>query len=130
MLVPNSFSPPERFLIAFDGGKSSTKALKYIATSSFLKGLQCHIVTVVSDAAADSKSLDIAAAKLGAAGFDLHPSLLTGQPDEEIKAYVDANNIDLLVIGAYGHARIRNMIISSITTSIVTSCKIPLLLFR
>jgi len=38
--------------------------------------------------------------------------------------------IDLLLMGAYGHSRIRNLIIGSTTTSMIRSCKIPVLLFR
>ncbi len=32
--------------------------------------------------------------------------------------------------GAYGHSRIRNLIIGSTTTEMIRSCKIPIVLFR
>jgi len=130
MITSRDFKAPKRFLIAFDGGRSSNKALEYVIGSPLLKEVECHIVSVGSDGDGSTKSLDLAAAKLGAAGFDMHSSLLSGQPDMAIQAYVDSNNIDLLVIGAYGHSRIRSLILGSTTTSIITSCKIPLLLFR
>jgi len=37
---------------------------------------------------------------------------------------------DLVVMGAYGHSRIRSLIIGSTTTATVRSCKVPLLLMR
>ena len=37
---------------------------------------------------------------------------------------------DLIVMGAYGHSRIRNLIIGSTTTAMVQSCHVPVLLFR
>ncbi|MCR4287416.1 MAG: universal stress protein [Deltaproteobacteria bacterium] len=130
LVTPGTFRTPQKFLIAFDGGVSSTKALEYIIRNPLLKGLECHIVTVVRDSEESRKSLDSATAKLVQAGFDVHSSLETGYPDEAIQSYVDSNNIDLLVIGAYGHSRIRNLIIGSTTTSMIMSCRIPLLLFR
>ena len=33
-------------------------------------------------------------------------------------------------MGAYGHSRIRNLIIGSTTTEMVRSCKIPVILYR
>lgn len=130
LVTPSTFRTTQKFLIAFDGGASSTKALEYIIRNPLLKGLECHIVTVVRDSEESRKSLDSATAKLVHAGFDVHSSLEAGYPDEAIQSYVDSNNIDLLVIGAYGHSRIRNLIIGSTTTSIIMSCRIPLLLFR
>jgi nucleotide-binding universal stress UspA family protein len=43
---------------------------------------------------------------------------------------VEADGIDLLVMGAYGHSRIRSMIIGSTTTEMVRSCLIPVMLIR
>ncbi|MBE9528928.1 MAG: universal stress protein, partial [Proteobacteria bacterium] len=62
--------------------------------------------------------------------FKVHSSIEDGTPDAAIGAYVEANGIDLLVIGAYGHSRIRSLIIGSTTTSVLMSCRIPLLLCR
>lgn len=36
----------------------------------------------------------------------------------------------MLIMGAYGHSRIRNLIIGSTTTSLVRSCRLPILMFR
>lgn len=130
MVTPGIFSPVEKFLIAFDGEASSIKALEYVLHDPFLKGLECHVVTVGCVTDGGERVLGEAVEKLQNAGFDVHSSLETGQPYEAIHAYVDANNIGLLLSGAYGHSRIRNLIKGSATTSMITSCKIPLLLFR
>ncbi len=135
LLVTTSvFCEPERFLIALDGDKSSAKALDYIIDSPLLKGIACHAVTVCgNEGRGDEKcraALDAGAARLRGAGFEVQASVLTGHPDEAIHSYLGLNKIGLLVIGAYGHSRIRNLIKGSTTTSMITSCKIPLLLFR
>jgi nucleotide-binding universal stress UspA family protein len=44
--------------------------------------------------------------------------------------YQQENDIDMLVMGAYGHSRMRSLVIGSTTTEMVRSCRLPVLLFR
>ena len=53
-----------------------------------------------------------------------------GQPDAVIARIVEQEGIGLLVMGAYGHSRIRTLIIGSTTTEMIRSCLIPVMLFR
>ncbi|MEC7190861.1 MAG: universal stress protein, partial [Pseudomonadota bacterium] len=50
--------------------------------------------------------------------------------EKVISDHVEQYNIDLLVMGAYGHSRIRNLMIGSTTTQMIRSCLVPVLLFR
>ncbi|MCK4868708.1 MAG: universal stress protein [Alphaproteobacteria bacterium] len=43
---------------------------------------------------------------------------------------VESEDLDLLVMGAHGHSRVRGLIIGSTTTGMVRSCKIPIALCR
>ena len=43
-------------------------------------------------------------------------------------ATAEAHGCDLLVSGAYGHARLREMILGGVTRTLVRDCKLPLLL--
>ena len=54
----------------------------------------------------------------------------SGEPERVISDHVENHGIDLLVMGAYGHSRIRNLIIGSTTTQMIRSCLVPVLLFR
>ena len=53
-----------------------------------------------------------------------------GHADAVISQYVSANAIDVLVMGAYGHSRIRHLIVGSTTTAMIRTCLIPVLLLR
>ncbi|HCI19813.1 MAG TPA: universal stress protein UspA, partial [Alphaproteobacteria bacterium] len=53
-----------------------------------------------------------------------------GEPEKVISDHVEQHSIDLLVMGAYGHSRIRNLMIGSTTTQMIRSCLVPVLLFR
>ena len=44
--------------------------------------------------------------------------------------YVDDHSIHLLVMGAYGHSRIRHLVIGSTTAQMLRASDIPVLLYR
>ncbi len=130
LVASRAFQPIERFVIAYDGGPSTLKALSYVTSSPLLQGLACHLLQIGSDNSANRQSLEEAAAQLTQAGFAVEPRLQKGQADEVIADYVQANDMNLLVMGAYGHSHIRTLIIGSTTSSMLRSCPIPVLMFR
>lgn len=129
-VASRGFKPIERFLIAYDGGASSMKAVDYVARGKLFAGLQCRLLTVGPDTAETRKRLDDARAILEDGGFSVEASVMQGQPETVISHAVESEAIDLLVMGAYGHSRVRSLIIGSTTTGMVRSCKIPIALFR
>ena len=130
LVAARAFRPIKRFLIAFDGGVSAMKAVDHIASNPRYAGLECQMLTVGADTPKARKQLDDAAALLRAGGFEVQAELLPGQPDKVIAERVETAGIDLLVMGAYGHSRIRSLIIGSTTTEMIRSCMIPLMLLR
>lgn len=130
LVASRTFKPIERFLIAYDGGASSMKAVEYVAGSALFTGLQCHLLTVGPDTDETRKRLDDARATLERAGYTVEASIVQGQRETAISHAVESEAIDLLVMGAYGHSRVRSLIIGSTTTGMIRSCKIPIALFR
>ncbi|WP_308189058.1 universal stress protein [Nostoc favosum] len=53
-----------------------------------------------------------------------------GEPEKVIANYVEKQDINLLIMGAYGHSRIRHLVIGSTTAQMLRSSHIPVLLFR
>lgn len=101
-----------------------------VAASPLLRGLDCHVL-MIADAKHDhAADLDWARTQLQAAGFDPQLHVLPGTPDSVIALQVEALDIDLMVMGAYGHSKIRQMIVGSTTTQVLRSCHIPVLLLR
>jgi nucleotide-binding universal stress UspA family protein len=74
--------------------------------------------------------LKIADMQLRSAGFEPVCHLLAGDPEKVIAQYVEDNNVSLLLMGAYGHTRIRHLVIGSTTAQLIRSSHIPVLLFR
>ncbi|WP_193370245.1 universal stress protein [Pelagibius marinus] len=129
-VASRAFKPIKRFLIAYDGGTSAMKAIDYIARSDLFAGLECRLISVGGDSPENRKRLDDAKALLEGGGYRVETGILAGQPDRAIAEAVEAEGIDLLVMGAYGHSRIRTLIIGSTTTEMLRSCKVPVVLFR
>ncbi|MBC2857560.1 universal stress protein [Stappia sp. 28M-7] len=129
-VAARAFRPIKRLMIAYDGGASALKAVDHIARSPILAGLDCHLLMVGQETAEARRSLDGATAMLRGGGFAVTAGIRSGQPETVISDAVESEGIDLLVMGAYGHSRIRSLIIGSTTTEMIRSCKIPILLFR
>ncbi|CUA89568.1 Nucleotide-binding universal stress protein, UspA family [Chelatococcus sambhunathii] len=130
LVAARAFRPIERVLVAFDGGASALKAVDHIARSPMFAGLSCRLLMVGAETSDARKKLDGAVAQLAAAGYVPKADLVPGQPEQVIAQSVEREGIDLLVMGAYGHSRIRNLIVGSTTVEMVRSCKIPIMMFR
>ncbi len=130
LVASRAFKPVSSFLIAYDGGPSAEKAVDHIAGGHLFPGLACRLLMTGQPDAAMKAKLEAAAAKLRAAGYDVTAGIEAGQPDAVIARIVEQEGIGLLVMGAYGHSRIRTLIIGSTTTEMIRSCLIPVMLFR
>lgn len=130
LVASRAFAPIERFLIAYDGSPSVGKAVDFVLRSPLLKGLHCHILRAgkIDDTA--RYYLEETAGKLRDAGFTVSSHAIAGPAEEVINAAVKEHSINLLVMGAYGHSRIREFILGSTTTTMVRTCLVPVLMFR
>jgi len=130
LVAARAFRPVSSVLVAHDGGRSAMKAVDHMARSPLFAGLAVTVVTVGSDTAEARKGLADAAALLNAAGIEAATRILPGQPEAELGRLVEAEGFGLVVMGAYGHSRIRTLVIGSTTTEMIRSCKVPILLMR
>jgi nucleotide-binding universal stress UspA family protein len=118
-----------RVLLAYDGGPSAMRAVDHIAQSPLYKGLEVTVVSV-GEAAQVAAGLSDAQARLKAAGIAAAVRNVTGQPETALAKLVEDESFQMLVMGAYGHSRIRSLIIGSTTTEMIRSCKVPIMLVR
>lgn len=130
LVAARAFSPIEKVLVAYDGGPSAMKAVDHIARSTAFSRLAVDVVTVGGETDKVRKGLADAKALLKAAGIDAQTRILPGQPESELGTLVESEGFDMVVMGAYGHSRIRSLVIGSTTTEMVRSCKVPVVLIR
>ena len=131
LVTSRQFKAIERVLIAYDGSPTCQKILQFIADSSIFADLELHIVTVAKNAAEPAiAQIDSAKQLVQQAGFEPVCSVLEGHSEKAISNYVTEHDISLLVVGAYGHSRIRHLVIGSTAAQMLRSSHIPVLLFR
>lgn len=130
LVAARAFKPINRVLIAFDGGASAMRAVAHVAESPLYKGLTISVVSVGDPSDALRKTLADAAGTLEAAGLDVETEVIGGQPETALAGLVEKTPFDMVVMGAYGHSRIRSLIIGSTTTEMIRSCKVPIVLIR
>ncbi len=130
LVASRNFAEVKRVLVAFDGSPTTRKGVGMIATSPLFRGLEIHLLTagVANDASA--AQLRWAVECLAMAGLSAHGEFRPGEPEVAIAGHVREAHIDLLVMGAYGHSRIRQLIVGSTTTTMLRTCHVPVLLLR
>jgi len=130
LVIPADHSEPRRILIAFDGSATTRKAVEMVAASPLFRGLPCHVVMVGADKPEAREQLDWARTTLEKAGFEVSAGIHSGQVEEVLCGYRTEHAIDLIVMGAYGHSKIREFLVGSTTTKLIRQARIPLLLLR
>jgi nucleotide-binding universal stress UspA family protein len=130
LIAQQSFSAPTHIMIAFDGSATAFKGVDMIAASPLFKGIPCHLVMAGADTPENRTPLEQAQATLDDAGFNATAALLAGDPETALTDYQKQHGIDLVVMGAYGHSRIRHFIIGSTTTAMIRRTRVSLLVLR
>lgn len=130
LVASRAFRPIERLLIAYDGGPSAMRAVDHVARSPLYSGLAVTVATVAAPSQAVERSLENAKAMLGGGGIAAETLVVPGQPDTALGELVESRGFDMLVMGAYGHSRIRTLVIGSTTSEMMRSCKVPVVLLR
>ena len=129
-VAARAFKPISRVLIAYDGGASAMRAVDHVARTPLYRELQVSVVTVGNATEAARKGLSDAQAMLAATGIEAETEIVSGQPETALGKLVEEAPFDMVVMGAYGHSRIRSLIIGSTTTEMIRSCKVPIVLTR
>lgn len=121
------YKEPKQVMIAFDGSPTARKVLEIAAKNPLMSGRPCHIIMVGSD---PEHQLEKARIFMESTGHKVTSAQLSGDIDAALWSYAQENNIELLVMGAYGHSRIRQFLVGSNTSKMLLSAQIPLLLLR
>jgi nucleotide-binding universal stress UspA family protein len=130
LIAVQRFVEPQSFMIAYDGSTTARKALDMVAASPLLKTFPCHLVMVDGSSSERGEQLEEAKQILETEGFSVTANTIEGDVTEALLRYQQENSLDLIVMGAYGHSRIRQFFVGSNTTKMVSMSDVPLLLLR
>jgi len=130
LVVSTRFAIAQRFLVAYDGSDTARRCVEKLAASTLLKGLDCHLLMVGGQTTSSHEQISWAKSLLQESGYAVTAAIHGGEADAVIENYCKAEQIDLLVMGAYGHSRIRQFFVGSTTTRMLHRTQIPLLLMH
>lgn len=132
LVTPETFKPVSRILAAYDGSAHSSQALhEAIELATALK-TPLSIMTVAEDKDLE-RANQITREGLQMAQAHQCPAthlVAKGPPAPALLNMAAEHQFDLLVMGAYGHSRIREMIVGSTTAQLVSRSPIPVMLVR
>jgi nucleotide-binding universal stress UspA family protein len=132
LVTPESFQPVKHMLIAHDGSTESGKALHAGIDLAVALKTEATILTVCQGEteATASKTLNEAVQLAQSRGLKPHAQLVHGNAEGEILNQCEKAGANLIVMGAYGHTRIRELILGSTTSHVMRKATVPVLLVR
>lgn len=131
LLLPSqAFTVPKSFMLAYDGRETANKAVSRIVKSGLLKGMVCHLVSVENNKKGLRDNVERVKEELIEYGFDVKASLLTGNISDNLKAYQQQNDIDLMVMGAFSHSKLATIFVGSNTLRMMENTDLSLLVLR
>jgi nucleotide-binding universal stress UspA family protein len=130
LVSPMEFRPVTRPLLAYDGSPRAAAAMHEAAELVAALGVPLTVLHVGKDDAAAARVLDEARRYLETRGIEDELITQPGYANESILGTMAAGDHDLLVIGAYGHSRIIEMVLGSTTEYVLRNASAPVFLCR
>ncbi|MDO9528854.1 MAG: universal stress protein [Syntrophales bacterium] len=131
LVTPISFQEIESMGLAYDGSESADNALKIAAElcDKIRWPLSIIIITDESKQAADfSKRIEEILDPYEEIDSDI--VILRGKVEQEIIKFIQEGSVELMVMGARGHSRFRELILGSTTSYVIRKSTIPILMVR
>lgn len=130
LLVPDDFAEPRSAMLAFDGSATAFRSIELLAGTPVFRGMPLHLVLVGTDNERNRSLLADASGALANQGMDIHTAIRSGDVEPALHSYQEENDIDVLIMGAYGHSAIRRFLVGSTTTRMLETARKPLVILR
>jgi nucleotide-binding universal stress UspA family protein len=120
---PREGTDVQNILVAFDGSMHSGRALLVAAELGARPGVQCTLVAISASEDAGREILAPAESFLCHHGITPRKQVVIGsKPSDLICGIVTSTHTDILIMGAYGHSPVREMLFGSTTERVLSHC--------
>ncbi len=126
----DAFEAPRQVVLAFDGSAQARRAVDALPQHALCKGLPVLLAMAGDDHSTARRQLEQARDGLARAGVTVDTTLVPGAPQQVLPALVKAKGPALLVMGAYGHSRLRQLLAGSTTSTLLRLSEVPVLILR
>ena len=130
LVTPASFREFGNILVAYDGSVESNQALKTTCETFAFSDTRLKAVIVSGDPKRCEALTQEIEAFVSPYEMDVDIECLKGEASKEILRYAEAKQIDLIVMGAFGHSRLHDFILGGTTAYIIRNSTLPILLNR
>ena len=130
LVSPMKFVEVRKPLVAYDGSPRAGLALHLAAEVASALGLPLTVLHVDREGRDVDTVLDEARRYLERYDVALDCERAAGSPHQRIVEFIADRGHDLLIIGAYGHSRIIEMVLGSTTEFVLRNSHCPVLLAR
>lgn len=118
----------QRILVAYDGSPHAQNALRTAVAFAEMWKTPLQILIVGDDS--NQSAAGEVNGYLEAHGVDGTVLEATGDSGEQIVEFAKSTQADLIVMGAYGHSKVRELVVGSTTTYVINHAACPVLLAR
>ena len=130
LIATGEFKAPQVVMLAFDSSETTRKSVEMFAASPLFRGLSGHLVSVSKDRQTLSKDLEWAEKTIRDAGHELQCAVLDGEIEPALHQYQQEHDVDMVLMGAYGHSRLREFFVGSTTNNMIRNATVPHLILR
>jgi nucleotide-binding universal stress UspA family protein len=128
---PRDFREIKKIMVAYDGSENASKALQLSAFFASKLELPLLLLNVSESQETGDKILQEARDYLAPYKIPgLAEKITAGDADEQIVQVSKQENVNLIIMGSYGHSRIREAILGSTTVQTMRKVDIPILMAR
>lgn len=133
LVTPAQFDAMERILVAYDGSEPAERALSMAI--DWARALTAELLVVTAADHHDGHDADQVArqgrSRIEAAQLPVvHTVVEHRRADEAILETAAAEGCSLIAMGAYGHGRVRELLLGSITSHVLSGSTVAVLLTR
>jgi nucleotide-binding universal stress UspA family protein len=128
MVTPEKFHEIESMGIAYDGSPSAGKALDFSLDLSKKVEWPLTALIITPDEKKAARLNSQVEEAAGAHKTECEVIIMPGKEGEEIIKFIKEDAVELIVMGAYGHNRLRELLLGSTTSQVIQKSPIPVLL--
>jgi len=135
LVTPETFLEIESMGLAYDGSYSASKALKLSLELSEQAAWPLTVVIITTDSK-KAAALSAQVEEMNQKDPEEPPIAdceiinLSGKEPDEIMKFIREGAVELMVMGAYGHNHLRELLLGSTTSHVIRKSPIPVLLIR
>ena len=129
----------QRILVATDGRDGTRRAIAHAVTIADRFDATLHALSVRVEGPYDTpeaaqraaeEAVSSVEAEADDAGVDVHTEIRGGTPDEEILAYAEKADVDMIVVGTRGRSGLDRVIVGSIAEQVLRNADAPVVTVR